>query len=207
VISYEALIVFSVTTALTCFTPGPAALFVASSAASHGKRHVPAAVLGICVANVVFFGLSALGIASLIASSPVLFQWLRWLGAAYLVILGLQLITSRKQQALKVVVKGKAGTKRVRTFLKAFVIEASNPKALLYFGALLPQFINPTQALVPQLLVFCLLTFVFDIAAYTFYGMLGLGLAKASKQRFYTLLTRLAGTAFVFAGFRLALTK
>jgi len=207
VISYEALIVFSVTTALTCFTPGPAALFVASCAASYGKSHIPAALLGIAVANIVFFGLSALGIAGLIASSPVLFQWLRWLGAAYLVILGLQLLASRKQQRLQVVVKGQTGAKRMRTFLKAFVVEASNPKALLYFGALLPQFINPTQALAPQLLVFCLLTFVFDIAAYSFYGVLGLGIAKASKQKFYTFLTRLAGIAFVFAGLRLALTK
>jgi homoserine/homoserine lactone efflux protein len=207
VISYEALIVFSVTTALTCFTPGPAALFVASSAASYGKRHIPAALLGIAVANIGFFGLSALGIAGLIASSPLLFQWLRWLGAAYLVVLGLQLILSRKQQRLQVVVEGQTGAKRLRTFLKAFVVEASNPKALLYFGALLPQFINPNQALAPQLLVYCLLTFVFDIAAYSFYGVLGLGIAKASKQKFYTLLTRLAGIAFVFAGLRLALTK
>jgi homoserine/homoserine lactone efflux protein len=207
VISHEALIVFSVTTALTCFTPGPAALFVASSAASYGKRHIPAAVLGICVANVAFFGLSALGIAGLIVSSPLMFQWLRWLGAAYLLIIGLQLLTSRKQQRLKIVLDSNVGVKRMRTFLKAFVIEASNPKALLYFGALLPQFINPTQALAPQLLVFCLLTFVFDIAAYFFYGMVGLGIAKASTQRFYTLLTRLAGTAFIVAGFRLALTK
>jgi homoserine/homoserine lactone efflux protein len=206
VISYEALIVFSVTTALTCFTPGPAALFVASSAASYGKSHIPAALLGIAVANIGFFGLSALGIAGLIASSPLLFQWLRWLGAAYLVVLGLQLILSRKQQHLQVVLNGQTGAKRLRTFLNAFVVEASNPKALLYFGALLPQFINPTQALAPQLLVYCLLTFVFDIAAYSFYGVLGLGIAKASKQKFYTLLTRLAGIAFLFAGLRLALT-
>jgi homoserine/homoserine lactone efflux protein len=135
-----------------------------------------------------------------------LFQWLRWLGAAYLVVLGLQLILSRKQQHLQVVLNGQTGAKRLRTFLNAFVVEASNPKALLYFGALLPQFINPTQALAPQLLVYCLLTFVFDIAAYSFYGVLGLGIAKASKQKFYTLLTRLAGIAFLFAGLRLALT-
>ena len=205
-ISYEALIVFSVTTALTCFTPGPAALFVASSAASYGKSHIPGAILGIAAANIVFFGLSALGIAGLIASSPLLFQWLRWLGAGYLVILGLQLLTSGKQH-LKVHVNGEAGVKRRRTFLKAFVIEASNPKALLYFGALLPQFINPNQALAPQMLLFCLLTFVFDIAAYSFYGVVGLGIAKASKQKFYTVLTRLAGTAFILAGLRLALTK
>lgn len=206
-ISYEALIVFSITTALTCFTPGPAALFVASSAASYGKSHIPAAMLGIAVANIGFFGLSALGIAGLIASSPVLFQWLRWLGAVYLVILGLQLLASGKQQRLQVVVKGKPGAKRLRTFLKGFVVEASNPKALLYFGALLPQFINPAQALVPQLLVFCVLTFIFDVAAYSFYGVLGLGIAKASKQKLYILLTRLAGIAFVFAGFRLAFTQ
>lgn len=206
-INYEALIVFSVTTVLVCFSPGPAALFVASTAASYGKRHILFAVLGICVANIAFFGLSALGIAGLIATSPVLFQWFRWIGAAYLVILGLQLLVSRKTQNLQLDKDNQQTTKRIRTFFKGFFIEASNPKALLYFGALLPQFINPAQPLASQLLIYCLLTIVFDLMAYSFYSFMGLGIAKASKQKFYLLLNRLAGVAFILAGVRLAIVE
>lgn len=206
-ISYEALIVFSVTTVLVCFSPGPAALFVASTATSYGKRHILFAVLGICVANIAFFGLSALGIAGMLATSPVLFQWFRWIGAAYLVVLGLQLLVSRKSQPLQVAKDNQHAAKRMRTFLKGFFVEASNPKALLYFGALLPQFVNPAQPLASQLLIYCLLTVVFDVMAYSFYSVMGLGIAKASKQKFYLVINRLAGVAFILAGVRLAIVE
>lgn len=202
-ISPEGLIIFTATTALVCFTPGPAALLVASSTASHGKKHMLPAVMGICLANVVFFGLSALGVASLLAASPGLFSALRIAGAFYLMYLGFQLIRS-KRQAFETTRESSRNASLKKTFGKAFAVEISNPKALLYFGALLPQFIIPADALLPQLGIFCFVTFFLDVAAYSFYGAMGLGLAKISKGGFFTVLTRSAGVAFFISGVRLA---
>lgn len=202
-ISLEGLVIFAATTGLVCFTPGPAALLVASSSASHGKKHIPAAVMGICLANVVFFGLSAAGVSSLLAASPKLFSVMRIAGAIYLMYLGFQLIRAKPQSfgATRDSTK-EAGL--MKTFGKAFAVEASNPKAILYFGALLPQSIVPSEPLVPQLAIFCLVTFVLDVFAYSFYGVMGLGLAKVSQGGIFTALTRSAGIAFLISGVRLA---
>lgn len=202
-VSLEGLVIFAATTGLVCFTPGPAALLVASSSASYGKKHIPAAVMGICLANVVFFGLSAIGVSSLLLASPKLFFALRLAGAIYLIYLGLQLIRAKPQSFGEITKASSQGSLK-KTFGKAFAVEASNPKAILYFGALLPQFIVPSEPLAAQLAIFCLVTLILDILAYSFYGVMGLGLAKVSRGRLFTALTRSAGVAFLISGVKLA---
>ncbi|GAB4300832.1 MAG: LysE family translocator [Thiohalomonadaceae bacterium] len=125
--SIEILFLFIVTTAMACFTPGPAAMFVASVGTAREMRLVAHAISGIALANAFYFGRSAR-----------------------------------------------------RVFGRALVLELSNPKALLYFAALLPQCITPQAPLVMQFLGFCLITVVLDVCAYGFYGAIGFGVARFS---------------------------
>lgn len=86
--SIEILLLFTITTALACFTPGPAAMFVASVGTARDTRLVAYAIGGIALVNAFYFGLSALGLAGLLLASPQVYAAIRWAGAAYLIYLG-----------------------------------------------------------------------------------------------------------------------
>ncbi len=198
----QILLLFTVTTALACFMPGPAAMFAASVGTLRSRRLLGLAIAGIAAANAVFFGLSALGIAGLLVSSPALYTAIRWAGAAYLVYLGARLLFARTTggaHAAGAAVEANGAA----IFAKGFLIEIANPKALLYFSALLPQFITPDRPLAPQFLLFCLITVALDLCAYSFYGAIGFGVARFSAPWVLGGIKRVAGAAFMVAGARL----
>jgi homoserine/homoserine lactone efflux protein len=105
------------------------------------RRAIAAA--GILAGNTFYFALSATGIAAVIVASHAVFGALKWAGAAYLAWLGLRMLLARAPGA------GAAAPQRPgrlcadRVFSRAFIVQAANPKALVFFVALLPQFINP----------------------------------------------------------------
>jgi len=200
--SFEILLLFIVTTAMACFTPGPAAMFVASVGTTRDTRLVGHAIGGIALANAFYFGLSALGLAGLLLASPEVYAAIRWAGAAYLIYLGVRLVLAHGDAGFAAV-GGAAGLSARRVFGRALVLELSNPKALLYFAALLPQFITPDAPLAMQFLGFCLITVVLDVCAYSFYGAIGFGVARFSAPGVLVSIRRVAGAAFVLAGARL----
>lgn len=197
------LLIFTVTTALTCFTPGPAALFVATSAASHGRRHIPAGIAGISAANLLYFFAAAAGLAGIIVASPRLFFVIRLAGALYLGYLGFTLLFSRGGVMDKIHAETEKPALH-RSFFKGLLIELSNPKAILYFSALLPQFIDTDKPLPQQFALFSLITVILDIAAYSFYGTIGALSARNSGARLLNGITRGAGVLFLFVGARIA---
>lgn len=199
----SSLLIFAATTALSCFTPGPAALFVVASAASQGKKQIPACIAGIATANLLYFATAAAGLAGIIIASPRLFLLIRLAGAAYLGYLGFTLLFSRKRVMERHAAGAESPSLR-RSFFKALLIELSNPKAILYFGALLPQFIDTGRPLPAQFARFSFITVMLDIAAYSFYGMVGLLSARTTGTRLLTGITRGAGLLFLFVGARIA---
>lgn len=142
--SWDTYLIFIVTTGVVCLTPGPAALLVVAQGISNGYRHSYWAIAGIALANAVYFALSATGLAALIVASSTLFSVIKWVGVAYLFYLGISAIRS-KASALTVTSDASQAVGGMRAFWQAVVVELSNPKALLYFVALLPQFIDPTK--------------------------------------------------------------
>src|SRR5271168_1918340 len=138
---------FAATETVLCLTPGPAVLFVLSSALRSGTRKSLASNAGILAANMVYFALSATGLGALLAASFDLFSTVRWIGAAYLIFLGLRTLLG-KRNALAA--GGSIERPPLRMFGDGFVLQASNPKSILFFTALLPQFIDPRMAIVPQ---------------------------------------------------------
>jgi homoserine/homoserine lactone efflux protein len=200
----EILLLFTLTTALACFTPGPAAMLTASVGTSRSVRLVAHSIAGIAIANVLYFVLSAAGIASLISESPRIYALIRWLGAFYLIYLGVRLVFESGGLPLKETQTNDDTVSSGRVFAKGFVVEFSNPKALLYFSALLPQFVTPSLPLAPQFVTFSLITVLLDLLAYSFYGSIGFGVARLSAPSLLGAIRRVAGIAFVLAGARLA---
>lgn len=204
-VSLDALVMYTLTTALVCFIPGPAAMVVTSSAISLGKKHAAAAIAGICLANVLFFTLSGLGLLSIVGQSPQILQFMRWLGIAYLSFIGLSLMFASEKKALSLGATSSRSEKAYSsTCAKALSIQALNPKSILYFAALLPQFINPQEAMLPQLAIYCAITLLFDILAYSFYAAVGIGFGRASTSFSLPLLKRFTGLIFLVSSVRLA---
>ena len=172
-------ILFAVTTLVVVVSPGPAAITIASQGAGNGVRLAICGAFGVASANAVYFALSGAGIASLIIASHLMFSVIKWVGVAYLVYLGLSAILS-KSGGLKIVPGQK---KRPRTlFAQGFIVEFANPKALLYFAAILPMFINTEAALLPQILIMGVVTIFIDVSVYTVYAFLGHRIATSGVR-------------------------
>lgn len=202
--STEIYLLFLITTLVVVFSPGPAAIVVAGQGASSGTKRSLFGTLGIASANVVYFLLSATGIASLLIASNLVFSVIKWLGVAYLIYLGITAVFS--QSGGLVVKKDEANVFSAKQFfIKGFVVEISNPKALLYFSALLPQFLNTTQPIASQLLLMGVTTLILDLISYALYGLLGDRLAKTTMKRWVVnLINRTAGGFLLFAGVKMA---
>ena len=205
--SWDAYLIFVVTTAVVCLTPGPAALLIVAQGISNGLRRSYWAIAGIALANAIYFALSATGIAALIVASSRLFSVIKWAGVAYLFYLGISAIRS-KSSALTVTHDAGRAVHGPRAFWQAVVVELANPKALLYFVALLPQFIDPAQPIGRQMLVFGLTCIVLDTAAYSLYAWLGSKTRRfTANAKFVSASNRVSGSLLMIAGALMAGVK
>ena len=205
--SLNTYFIFLVTTAVVCLTPGPAALLIVAQSISNGFRRSYWAIAGIALANAIYFALSATGVAALIVASSTLFSIIKWVGVAYLFYLGISAIRS-KASALTVTSDPGEAVSGLRAFWQAVVVELSNPKALLYFVALLPQFIDPSKPVGMQMLVFGVTTVALDAAAYSIYAWLGSKTQRfTANARFVKASNRTAGGLLMVAGAMMATVK
>jgi len=174
--STELIVGFLIMTTISSFMPGPSVLFVVSQSVWRGPRAGMAAGAGIQLANIGYFALTGLGLASVIAASSTVFTVLKWVGAAYLAWLGLMAIIAsfREHGSLSPI----AARPAANGFRDGFIVAASNPKALLYFIALLPQFISPHEPVLVQALVLGAIACSIDFAADACYSFSGAALAR-----------------------------
>lgn len=205
--NWDTYLIFVVTTAVVCLTPGPAALLTVAQGISNGFRQSYWAVAGIALANALYFALSATGIAALIVASSTLFSIIKWIGVAYLFYLGLSAFRS-KASALTVTGDARHAVRGMRAFWQAVVVELSNPKALLYFVALLPQFIDPAKPVGMQLLVFGVTCIVLDTIAYSLYAWIGSKTQRfTANERFVKVSNCASGGLLMAAGVMMAMVK
>ena len=194
---------FLVETAL-CLTPGPAVLLVLSQALTHGALKALNSIVGIIAANTFYFVLSATGIGAILLASYDLFFAIKWIGAAYLVWLGVSAFLGRSK-AFSVRSGEAAAVRPSRLFLNGLVLQLSNPKALVFFTALLPQFINPHAPIIPQVAILAFTSVVIEFLVQLFYAVLaGRASRLATEPRFARLTERVSGTLLIGAGLGMA---
>lgn len=195
-------LIFAITTAIVISSPGPSAILVVSQGASHGWARAIFGILGIAVGGMIYFALSATGVASLILASTLVFSGIKWVGVAFLLYLGFKGLFSKS--ALINIQPDRAQKKRTALFLQGLFIMASNPKAMLFFTAILPQFIDLDRAIVPQILIMGATTFALQLPIYTAYAYMGERIVRGGiKARLVNGLNKLAGAALVFAGLKM----
>ena len=205
--NWHTYLIFLVTTAVVCLTPGPAALLIVAQGMSNGYRRSYWAIAGIALGNAIYFALSATGIAALIVASSTLFTIIKWVGVAYLFYLGISALFS-KASALTITHDTSQAVGGVRAFWQAVIVELSNPKALLYFVALLPQFIDPAQPVGMQMLIFGITCVGLDAGAYSLYAWLGSKTRRfTANQRFVKASNRASGGLLMIAGALMATVK
>jgi homoserine/homoserine lactone efflux protein len=186
-----------------CLTPGPAVLYVISSGLRAGARRSIFSILGILAANAVYFLLSATGVGALLAASYRLFFTVKWIGAAYLVYIGLRALFGKSSIIETAAAPEKPG--RWPLLRDGFILQASNPKAIVFFSALLPQFIDPHGAIVTQVAILAVTSNVIE-----FFVLLGYGAAAgrasdfARQPRYANWTNRVAGVLLIGAGAGLA---
>ena len=200
--SLEAWLAFCLFETVLCFTPGPAVLFVVSVALTRDARSGMAAALGILATNAFYFAISATGVAALILASGRLFEALKWFGAGYLVWVGLRMLFSRAAPAAT------PPAQRVqRAFLRGLVVQGANPKALVFFVALLPQFVDPTAPVAWQMFVLGASSTVIEFLVLALYVAFAVRARRLAGARLAGPLERVGGGFLVAAGARLAMLR
>ena len=146
----ELWLAYVATSAVVLAIPGPTILLVLSYSISHGRSATLPLVAGVALGDSVAITLSLIGLGTLLATSAMLFTVIKWLGGLYLIYLGIKLLRgASRPAALDAADIG--GSSPRKLFGNAFIVTALNPKSIVFFIALLPQFLSAAHPPVPQL--------------------------------------------------------
>ncbi len=186
-------------TFLVSATPGPNMLQVMSVSVRHGMRHAVMTMAGCMSALLAMMSLSAAGLGALLLTFPEVFKLLRWAGAAYLAWLGLKSWRAPVHDQ-----SGDAGYQtqppggRWGLYRQGLLVALSNPKAILFAAAFLPQFIRPDRPTLPQFVILLATFAVVEIAWYLVYAASGRRLSHwLRRAEVVRLFNRMTGGVFI----------
>lgn len=166
--------------AVMAVTPGPANLFAVATGMERGRKAALAGVVGMNAATLVWFGAAALGLGALVAAFPQVFRWVSIAGAVYVAWLGVKALLGAVRpgdQPKEIDVK--AGRSAVAN---GFMVQIANPKAILFFTAVLPPFLDVQRPMAAQLALFAAATIGMDVLSMSAYGLGGAALARRMSQ-------------------------
>ena len=195
----QAWALFCTTETLLCLSPGPSALLVISLALTRGRLAGVSAIVGVLAANVLYFALSASGLVALHSVSAELFTAIKWAGAAYLIWLGARMIvrtfsSSRAERALP------SDASRHRAIWRGFVTQGANPNLLVYFTAILPQFVDPARPLPGQIVILACSSFLIEFTVLSIYATLASRAGRYASVRLRLVTERIGGGLLIAAG-------
>ncbi len=181
--------------------PDTSQLLIISNAIRHGLRRSLWTVAGDLSANAIQMTAAAFGLAAIIATSATTFALIKWLGVAYLAWIGLQMILSKgDDQHTQTTANGAA-----RLFRQGFFTSMANPYAVVFFGALFPQFINPAAPVLPQLAILGATYIVVDGTILILWGWLGTRAAGALRGSRFGLMNKICGGLMIAGAALLAM--
>lgn len=202
--SLTTLNLYFITWTLVALSPGPAAMCVMSQATRYGARASLAGIGGIQTGNIIFFICIAMGLASLLATATMAFAVMRMIGAAYLFYLGVRILVSTFRKAGSSAAVTVPAPASGHLFLQGLLIQLTNPKALLFVSALLPQFIDGSRPLGLQIGLLVIVTVVVDVAVMSGYAVLAeRGSRTLKSSALATWIERTFGATLVFFGVRI----
>ena len=203
----ETIIVFMAAAFALNVTPGPSILYVMSRSVGQGRTAALVSALGLGTGSLIHAGAAALGLSVILAYSPLAYTVVKYLGAGYLVYLGVRILLVRDRQLSATVL---ARVSLTRVFWQGVVTELLNPKIVLFFVSFLPQFVDPARGSVAgQTLFLGLLFHVTGVPINMLVAVVGGAMASWLSQNpvFARVRDGLAGAVLIGLGVRLALSE
>ena len=199
-------VAFLIAATVLAITPGPGIAYVVARTVAGGRAEGLASCIGTGLGGMLHVLAAAVGLSLVVAQSAIAFTLVKYLGAAYLVYLGVRMLMRRQADEAKQSVSAQGAR---RALMEGIVVEALNVKTALFFLAFLPQFVTPSGPLVPQLVLLgsicvALNTLVDVIAVLAAERLLDSGAARAARAR---LMTRVSGVTMIGLGVFLATAR
>ncbi len=206
--SLSTWLAFFVASWLISLSPGAGVISCMAAGMRFGYRRALWNILGLQLGIALTMAVVAAGLGAILAASTVAFTAIKWLGAAYLVWLG---VAQWRAPAFGVdaqaAQRGLAGTPR-ELVLRGFLVNATNPKGILFMLAVLPQFIDPARAQLPQYLICAATLFFTDLVVMSAYTALAAKVLRALREPHHVRwINRTFGGLFIAAGALLATFK
>jgi len=203
--SFDLYLAYCLATALLVLMPGPIVTLVVANSLAHGAPRGLLTSAGSTLGSAVLLALGAFGMAWALAVLSEWFDWIRWIGAAYLLFLGLKQWNAKPAD----LGHGKADKGPVFSVMAhGFIVAVTNPKTILFYAAFFPQFLDPARPLGPQLLImsvtFVVIAFALDSSYALVAGRIRPWLSGAEKGR---LRNRITGGLLMLTGAGLALVR
>ena len=194
---------FVVATVVLIVIPGPNVGLIVANSIAHGTRYGLMTVAGTSAAMVIQLAVAMIGMTTVLTSLAYAFEWLRWIGVAYLLFLAL---SAWRAPAVDLTRTPAQPRSMAAIFLRGFLVSLTNPKTLLFYGVFLPQFVDRGGNVVAQLL---LLSVTFLVLAVVFDGLWAILSARAGGLLAAngTARNRLAAGFYLCAGIGLALAR
>lgn len=183
--------------------PGPTNTLIVANGMRHGTRAGLLNVAGTQFAVAIMITVAVVGLTSLVAALGHWFAWVKLAGAAYLVWIGWRMLTSAGGK----IEAASATMPRGGFFLQGFVVSLGNPKQLLFFGALLPQFVDPAGNHVLQTALLGLTALAVGSFSDSCYALAAGGIARRVTERHMRLVSRIGGGFLIGGGLWLALSR
>ncbi len=201
--TFDTWVMYLATVLVFMSTPGPSHLLMISVSMTNGFRRSFATAVGDLCANAVQMSLAGAGLAAVLIASEFGFSVIKWLGVTYLVWMGLRQIRTSFQQHSSVN-KSKPATLK-SLWIKGFVTSAANPKAVVFFAALFPQFIDPDKPVVVQILILGCTYLIVDGLFLSSYGKGAQWLASRVTRSGRAWVDRIAGIGLIGTAMLLAM--
>ena len=197
-------IAYLLATIVIVMVPGPTVTLVVASGMRHGARAALLNVGGTLAGVALVFAVVGVGLASAIAAMGNWFEYIRFIGAAYLVWIGVQMLLSHGGASED---SAAAATPRMGFFAQGLLVAISNPKTLFFFGAFIPQFIDPAGSYPLQIAIMGITAMFFGALSDSTYALAAARAGRALSAKRFRMLTRIGGGFLVGGGLWLAFSR
>lgn len=204
--SFSNLIVYAVTILVATIIPGPSMLLALTHGMKHGAKRTMASALGNLLVTLLQAAVSIAGLGAILSASESLFNVIKLAGAAYLIYMGIVIWRSPDMRfSGNPSIHGSEKAPLRKMFLEGVLVTAGNPKAIVFFAAVFPQFIDPKSACIPQFATFMVTGGTIAFGCFMSYAIGGQKIVTLfSKASFGKYVNKAIGGTFIGAGIGLA---
>lgn len=201
ILTLHGLLLFIAAELIFSLTPGPTVMLISAYGFRGGFKDALAAIAGTQTGNTLWYVICVTGLGALVTASPLVFQIIKLAGAAYLVWLGIASLWRSWHAAPDAIGPKLMG----KPYVQATLTQMGNPKAILFFGALVPQFLDTGARLVPQYLIMFVVTFIGESIILTGYGALAAYGGRKATPHHAVWRERISGLVLLALGITAAL--